>query len=256
MKPNTVVLLAAGLGARLRPLTATLPKALVSCAGWPLLSYDLAFARRALAPGGRIVVVAGYHEDLVAEFLELEAPDVRMVINPDFEKANILSVAAGVRALAPQDDFLLMNVDHIYPLAFADRFTAATGDVVCATDFDRTLVADDMKVALDGARRVIRISKKLTEFDCGYIGMTLVRPAGVAAWRESFTAVLAARPDNGVAEDVVQALADSGRPASICDLSGLGWLEVDTLADLEIAEEQLMADQDFLHRTWDPDPGR
>jgi choline kinase len=251
MKPNTVVLLAAGLGARLRPLTASLPKALVSCAGWPLLAYDIAFARRAVAPGGRIVVVAGYHEDLVKEFLELEGPDIEMVVNPDYEKANILSVAAGVGALQAGDDFLLMNVDHIYPLAFADRFTGTPGDVVCATDFDRPLGADDMKVALDGERRVVRISKKLTEWDCGYIGMTLVRPAGVAAWRECFESVLAARPDNGVAEEVVQALADTGRPAAICDLSGLGWLEVDTLAELETAEEQLMGDQDFLHRNWD-----
>lgn len=249
MKPNTVVLLAAGLGARLRPLTATVPKALVTCAGWPLLAYDLAFARQALAPGGRIVVVAGYHEDLVKEFLEIEAPDVEVAVNPDYEKANILSVAAGVRAI--EGDFLLMNVDHLYPLAFADRFTAAPGDVVCATDFDRPLGADDMKVALTRDRRVARISKKLAEFDCGYIGMTLVRPAGVAAWRECFEAVLTARPDTGVAEEVVQALADSGRPASICDLSGLGWLEVDTLAELETAEERLMNDQDFLRRTWE-----
>jgi choline kinase len=249
MKPNTVILLAAGLGARLRPLTVTVPKALVSCAGWPLLAYDIAFARRAVAPGGRIVVVGGYHEDLVKEFLEVEAPDVEMVVNPEYEKANILSVAAGVRAI--QGDFLLMNVDHIYPLAFADRFTATPGDVVCATDFDRKLGADDMKVALTPERRVARISKKLTQFDCGYIGMTLVRPEGVAAWREGFETVMATRPDTGVAEEVVQALADSGRPAAICDLSGLGWLEVDTLEELETAEEQLMEDPGFLNRTWD-----
>ncbi len=252
MKPNNVILLAAGLGARLRPLTATVPKALVSCAGWPLLAYDLAFARRAVAPGGRIVVVAGYREDLVREFLEVEAPDIEVASNPDFEKANILSVAAGVRALKEDDDFLLMNVDHIYPLAFADRFTATPGDVVCATDFDRPLGADDMKVALDGDRRVVRISKKLDQWNCGYIGMTLVRPEGAKAWRECFRTVLATRPENGVAEEVVQALADGGRPASICDLSGLGWLEIDTLQELEAAEERLMNEADFLTRNWEP----
>lgn len=248
MKPNTVILLAAGLGARLRPLTQKVPKALIQCAGWPLLAYDLAFARRAVRPGGRIVVVGGYLEDLVREFLELEAPDVELVINPDYEKANILSVKAGVRAVT--GDFLLMNVDHIYPLAFADRFTSTPGDVVCATDFDRPLGADDMKVGLDAQRRVVRISKKLAEWDCGYIGMTLVRPAGEAAWRECFERVLAERPDTGVAEEVVQALADTGRPASICDLSGLRWLEIDNLAELESAEEALMEDPDFLNRDW------
>ena len=179
MKPNNVILLAAGTGTRLRPLTETLPKALILCAGWPLLAYDLEFARRAVAPGGRIVVVTGYRDELVREYLELEAPDVEVAFNPDFEKANILSVAAGVRSV--DGDFLLMNVDHIYPWAFAERLTATPGDVVAATDFDRTLGADDMKVKLDATRHVAHISKKLSDFDCGYIGMTLVRPSGVAA---------------------------------------------------------------------------
>lgn len=246
MKPNNVILLAAGTGTRLRPLTETLPKALILCAGWPLLAYDLEFARRAVAPGGRIVVVTGYRDELVREYLELEAPDVEVAFNPDFEKANILSVAAGVRSV--DGDFLLMNVDHIYPWAFAERLTATPGDVVAATDFDRTLGADDMKVKLDATRHVAHISKKLADFDCGYIGMTLVRPTGLAAWRAAFEAVLAAHPDDGVAEMVVQHLADTGRPASICDLSGLRWLEIDTVPELTDAEAVLMGDPDLLKR--------
>jgi len=250
MKPNNVILLAAGTGSRLRPLTAHLPKALVQCAGWPLLAYDLEFARRMVADGGRVVVVAGYHEDLVREYLDLEAPWAEVVGNPDYEKANILSVAAGVRAV--DGDFLLMNVDHVYPWAFADRLAETPGDVVAATDFDRTLGADDMKVKLDADRRVARISKKLDDFDCGYIGMTLVRPSGAAAWRAAFEAVLAEHPEDGVAEMVVQRLADEGRPATIADLSGSRWLEIDTVAELTEAEAVLMNEQDFLKRGFGP----
>ncbi len=249
MKPKNILLLAAGTGSRLRPLTETIPKALVSCAGWPLLAYDLEFARRAVAPGGRVVVVAGYHEDLVHQYLEVEAPWADIVVNPNYEKANILSVAAGVQAI--DGDFLLMNVDHIYPWAFAERLTEAPGDVVAATDFDRTLCADDMKVKLDGDRHVARISKKLDDFDCGYIGMTLVRPAGVAAWHTAFEEILASHPEDGVAEMVVQRLADSGHPAAICDLSGLRWLEIDTLPELTDAESVLMDDPDLLRRGFD-----
>jgi choline kinase len=253
MKPNNVILLAAGTGSRLRPLTETMPKALVQCAGWPLLAYDLEFARRAVAPGGRVVVVAGYHEDLVRDYLEVEAPWAEVAVNPDFEKANILSVAAGVRAI--DGDFLLMNVDHIYPWAFAERLAETPGDVVAATDFDRSLGADDMKVKLDADRNVGRISKKLGDFDCGYIGMTLVRPAGLAAWLAAFEAVLADHPEDGVAEMVVQRLADTGRPAAICDLSGLRWLEIDTVPELNDAESVLMDDPELLRRGFDDPRG-
>ena len=248
-RPGNVVLLAAGLGARLRPLTVTVPKALVLCIGWPMLAYALEIAKRVVRPGGRITVVGGYKAELVREYLESDHPDVALVVNPEFEKANILSVAAGVRAV--EGGFLLMNVDHIYPFAFADRLTGTPGDVVAAVDHDRTLVADDMKVKLGPGRTVAGISKRLTEFDVGYIGMTLVRDSGAAAWREAFEAVLAERPDTGVAEDVLQRLADTGRPAATCDLSGLCWLEVDNLEDLENAEERLQDEPGFLHRTWE-----
>jgi len=247
-RPSAVILLAAGLGNRLRPLTESLPKALVSCGGWPLLAYDLEFARRALGPDGRLVVVTGHHRDLVEDYLAEAAPEAVTVHNPDFEKANILSVAAGLRAV--DGDFLLMNVDHIYPLAFADRLVQSEGGVVCAVDHDRVLGPDDMKVGLDARGRVARISKRLETWDLGYIGMTLVRPEGLADWRRCFDRLLAARPDTAVAEEVIQALADEGHPAEVCDLSGLAWLEVDTLEDLESAEDRLAECPDLIHRQW------
>jgi len=247
-RPSSVILLAAGLGNRLRPLTESLPKALVPCGGWPLLAYDLEFARRALAPGGRLVVVTGHHRELVEEYLAQAAPEAIPVHNPDYEKANLLSVAAGLREVT--HDFLLMNVDHIYPLAFADRLVQSHGDVVCAVDHDRPLGPDDMKVGLDPQGRVARISKRLPTWDLGYIGMTLVRPDRTAPVAECFDRLLSARPDSAVAEEVIQALADQGTPAEVCDLSGLSWLEVDTLEDLEAAEARLAECPDLIHRQW------
>ena len=58
-----VVLLAAGLGSRLGPLTRALPKALIQVAGRPLLLHALAFAER-LRPS-RIIVVGGFCFPLV-----------------------------------------------------------------------------------------------------------------------------------------------------------------------------------------------
>ncbi|NOZ01057.1 MAG: NTP transferase domain-containing protein [Deltaproteobacteria bacterium] len=114
MKPKNVVILAAGMGVRLRPITERIPKALVSCAGWPLLSYALEFAKRAVVEDGRIVVVTGFQAERVVAFLDEEAPGVIVAHNPEYEKANLISVAAGLERV--EDDFLLMNVDHVYPL--------------------------------------------------------------------------------------------------------------------------------------------
>jgi choline kinase len=250
MKPKNAVLLAAGMGVRLRPLTADLPKAMALCAGWPLLAYAADFARRVIGPDGRLVVVGGFRADRVRDWLEMEAPEAGFAENPDYTKGNLLSVAAGLKAIDTDGGFLLLNVDHIYPWAFADRLASAPGDVVAAVDFDRTLGPDDMKVGLDADRRVARISKQLADWDAGYIGMTLVRPAAAAAYRAAFEAVTRTRGDAAVAENVLAELADRGSPAAICDLSGLAWLEVDTLEDLQVAEVKLMDDPEFLKRSW------
>lgn len=258
-RPARVLILAAGMGMRLRPLTDGVPKALVSCAGWPLLSYAIRFAREVVAEDRRIVVVAGYRGEMVSGLLEAEAPDAVVAWNHEYQKGNLLSVVAGLSEMAgggrgagheTPGGFLLMNVDHVYPWAFAARIAGSPGRLVAAVDRDRRLGPDDMKVRLDGDGRVRAISKGLNHYDAGYIGMTLVRPEAEEAYREAVRETRGARGDAAVAEDVLQVLADWGEEVSTCDLSGLGWVEIDTLDELEAAEARLMGEEDFLSRTW------
>lgn len=247
-RPDTVLILAAGQGIRLRPLTESVPKALVHCAGWPLISYAVAFARAALGGTGSLVVVAGYHGELLAEALADEAPDAKIVWNRDYHKGNLLSVVAGLPYVGRS--LLVMNSDHIYPLSFAERFIAAPGAVVAAVDQDRLLGPDDMKVRLDGDGKIRKISKGLEEYDVGYIGMTLVRAEALDTYREAVKEAQRRLADAAVAEDVLQVLADWGFPVATCDLSGLGWLEIDTLEDLENAEVTLLEEEGFLEKVW------
>jgi len=235
IRPTSAIVLAAGMGLRLRPLPTTLPKAMVQCASRPLLEYAMEFARHVIGPNGRLVVVGGYEGERVREVMERKDRDAVYAHNPQYTKGNLLSVAAGLSAV--EGSFLLMNVDHIYPLAFGDRLLVAQGDVVAAVDFDRHLGDDDMKVKLDRARRIVAISKQLSQFDGGYIGMTMVREGGLGPYREALAATLARRGDAAVAEHVLQELADRGQPAQIADMSGMRWFEVDTPQELLMAEE-------------------
>lgn len=233
--------MAAGLGSRLGSLTKSLPKALIPVAGKPLLAYGLAFARL-LAPR-RIFVVGGFEFEKVKTTLQdlcaAAAADlpIELVRNDEFRRGNILSFQAARPHL--EGDFLLLNVDHIYRPAIAPLVVAGVTDVTGFVDTDRPLGDDDMKVLRNADGQIEQIAKTLSRWDCGYVGMTKV-PASA---RDRYLAeVDAAMAEDGLdihVERVLGRLARSAAAPHCRDISGHGWLEVDTPDERSHAEAQL-----------------
>ncbi len=227
-----VVLMAAGLGSRLGSLTKDLPKALIEISETPLVIHALRFAVR-LQPA-EVIIVGGFGYALLASVFDafrrapgpLSQVPMRLVENRDFRLGNILSLNAARPHL--DDDFVLLNVDHMYRPAIAPIVAKASPEVTAFIDTDRTLGADDMKVKRDPEGRVEAIAKTLTRFDCGYVGMTRVPRAALPRY---FSAVDAAMQEEGPkihVERVLARLAEAGQPPLCRDISGHGWLEVDT----------------------------
>lgn len=108
-----VMLLAAGFGTRLRPLTDTMPKPLVPVAGMPLIERVMTNARAEGAK--RFVANAHYRADqLLAHFGGL--------LKVNREDA-LLDTGGGIKAALPMlhsDPFFVMNTDAFWPLG-ADR---------------------------------------------------------------------------------------------------------------------------------------
>ncbi len=231
------VLLAAGLGSRLGSLTKDLPKALIQVGGKPLLAHALGFAA-ALRPS-RIVVVGGFCFPLVKEALAQFRGDlpVELVENQHVRDGNLVSLLTAKPLV--REGFLVMNVDHIYRPAIAQIVAPEVDRVTAFIDTDRTLGDDDMKVERDRAGRVVAIAKTLTRFDCGYVGMTRVPTAMLGRyWDEADRALT----EEGRAIHVERILARLARTpdAPACrDVSGHGWLEVDTPDERAAAERAL-----------------
>jgi choline kinase len=234
-----VVLLAAGLGSRLGTLTTELPKALVEVGGVPLVLRALAFAAR-LAPT-RVVVVGGFgFAQLEATLARAHPLPLTLVENGRFRDGNLLSLLAARPALA-EDDFLLLNVDHVYRPAIAELVRPPAADVTAFIDTDRRLGPDDMKVERDPTGRVRRIAKTLDQFDAGYVGMTRVPTAALGRYFAAADAVLAGDGPASHVERVLARLATTLQPPLCRDISGHGWLEVDTPDERTAAEEALGA---------------
>lgn len=231
------VLLAAGLGSRLGKLTETIPKALIPVSGVPLLAYAVKFAQRA---GAReIVVVGGFGYEQVAAEIAQRGLAVTLVRNEAFRDGNLISLMTARPRLAAGEEFLLMNIDHIYRPAIAEIAGRPATDITAFIDTDRTLGDDDMKVERDGAGRVRHIAKTLKTWDAGYVGMTKVPPAAAARYWATADAALAEEGRAIHVERILARLATTDAAPACRDISGHGWLEVDLPEERERAEEAL-----------------
>lgn len=117
----TAMIFAAGLGTRLKPLTDTIPKALVPVDGMPLLELQL---RRLKFFGFEEVVVNVHHfADKVIEFLKsCEGIGIEILVSD--ERDELLETGGGLMKASPlfseADDVLVMNVDVLSNINLAE----------------------------------------------------------------------------------------------------------------------------------------
>lgn len=111
--PEAAMIMAAGLGKRMRPLTATRPKPMVEVAGRPLI--DHALARLEEAGVARAVVNVHYLPGVIESHLKRRAAGPAIVLSD--ERAQLLETGGGlVRALPliDADPFLAVNSDNLW----------------------------------------------------------------------------------------------------------------------------------------------
>jgi len=231
------LILAAGKGTRLDDMTAKRPKAMVDLCGRPILDYVLDFLDHPEVD--EIAIVGGYRFNSIKKHVGSYAlKPVRLYYNPFFaSEGSIRTIMTAADFL--DSDLIVLNSDHIYPPAMLDAYISKQRGITIACDFDRTLVADDMKIKLDRDGLLTKIRKDLTVFDGGYIGSTFIPANMTTAYKEALRDSYEIYGKGSNAEAAVGHLAANGRKISIADLSGFGWLEVDTKEDLARAEKEI-----------------
>ena len=111
--PRTAMIMAAGLGKRMRPLTATTPKPLIPVGGKPLLDHVL--EKLAAAGVKKAVVNVHYLADAVEAHLATRAHGLEVAISD--ERSLLMETGGGLVQAAPlidSDPFIALNSDNLW----------------------------------------------------------------------------------------------------------------------------------------------
>ena len=126
-------ILAAGLGTRLRPLTDSLPKALVKVGDKPLVK--IAIDNLIHQGATRIVINIHHHADLLTNYLHKQQWDVELVISD--ERSMLLDTGGGLKKAAhlfsPNEPILIHNVDILSHINFHELFKHHTDSMNLVT---------------------------------------------------------------------------------------------------------------------------
>jgi choline kinase len=231
------LILSAGQGSRLLPLTENTPKCLLPIGGQSLIAWQL---QELIACGvDEIVVVVGFAADQVEAALaaaETGGVRIRTVFNPFYNVADNLASCWMARQEMAQD-FLILNGDTLFEAAVLRRvLTSPKAPVTITIDKKPAYDADDMKVELDG-ERLMAVGKQLPpERTHGEsIGMLLFRDQGPTLFTEMLESYM--RTPEGLKTWSLRAIDRLAKTGVVqaASIEGLAWGEVDFLPDLEAA---------------------
>jgi choline kinase len=239
--PMKAVILSAGQGSRLLPLTAERPKCLLLVGQKCLLERQIDILSQCGID--EIVVVVGFRASLVEELLaKLVRPGrvIRTVFNPFFKVADNLGSCWLIRHEMDRD-LLIVNGDTLFETAILRRLLASPPAFITVTiDRKDAYDADDMKVRLDGTR-LIDIGKTLppATVDGESIGLLLLRENGPQQFAEATDRAM--RTAAGIKSfylQVINQLAKNHRIETL-SIEGLAWGEVDYPIDLRRLERMV-----------------
>ena len=236
------VILSAGQGKRLLPLTEDCPKCILPIMGQTIIEWQI----DELAKCGieQVTVVLGYRADKVKDILHSRYGNQRVqtVYNAAYAVSDNL-VSCWTAHDEMNEDFVLLNGDTLFEGAVIKRLLETEDRPVTVVvsqkiEYD----SDDMKVELDGCR-LVKIGKDLLpdQVDAESIGMILFRDQGPIMFRDAIQNAL--RDPSSQTKWYLSVIDELARriPVMTCLINGLHWCEVDYQADLKQAEKVVTA---------------
>ncbi|UCH62842.1 MAG: phosphocholine cytidylyltransferase family protein [Fidelibacterota bacterium] len=231
-RPKQAIIVAAGVGSRLRPLTNDLPKSLIEVDGQSILRRSI---HQMIGHGIKdIAVVVGYRKEMIIEHIR-DFP-VTFFYNPFYKITNNM---ASLWFAAPfiKGDFIYSHSDIVYDVPLLTKLMEDRRENILLVE-KKECGAEEMKVQVeDGC--LVASSKEIPR----------ERSYGEWTGLARFSAVFGARLMEIISHLIEQGhqmaydtlafnrTVEQGSVIEIASFTGLNWIEIDSIDDLQQAHE-------------------
>jgi len=233
-----VIILAAGAGRRLYPLTKDKPKCLLELEkDFTILEHIVSNLPKQIK---EIMIVCGNGEkeiqNFVLEKLHKYNLPIQLVKNDFKFKENFYSLYLGLSKVEEGQDVIIINSDVVSDKSIFRDLLAADGSSL-VVDIRKELDEEDMKVQIENGY-IKKIGKNLDPKVCQgeYIGLAKISSKDIHSLKEALESMINNKIEDWY-ERAFQIMIDKGAKLGVVDTRNRVWCEVDTLEDLEKARK-------------------
>jgi L-glutamine-phosphate cytidylyltransferase len=230
------IILAAGKGSRLEPVSGESVKCLVSLGGVTLIERQFVYLRSAGI--SEIAVVVGFQAERIRRTC---GPDVEYIENPIFAETNSMYSLWLARHFF-RNGFVVLNSDvFFHPQLLTDLLTAKHEDAILVSWRNGTKYGDEeMKVKVRGGQ-LQDISKNMDPSEADGENV------GIAKFGATGADLLAKELENLIANGAMRSWAPRSfleftktRPLHVVGTRGYPWIEIDFPDDLRRAQDEIL----------------
>jgi choline kinase len=226
----TYIILAAGKGQNLYPLTLKYPKTSYKLDSDTTVLQRMVRSIRCYDRNAEIVVVIGYLADQVkAELLD---DNVRFVENPFYEVTNSISSLWFARDYLERENVTIVHGDVVFDDVLTEKYmTKPTNHPYVLVDSSAVTPGAYNAVTKDG--QVLVMSRKLDEYDAKYCCMAKLDAVSARLVKREIDNMISSNMYDQYFEDaLVQMIMFRDFELGCVDISGNRWSEVDSVNDL------------------------
>ena len=228
------LIVAAGLGTRLAPVTDDRPKSLVPVNGTPILMKQLDNLHRNGIHD--ITIISGYKADILEKTVHERYPAVNIVRNADYAATNNMYSAYLGRAAVENHKFLMMNADVFFDASVIAALMDFEAPNAIVTDIG--IYNDESMKVVEKDGRLTEISKAIAQQDALGVSIDVYKfypESGDAFFRKCAEYIEDKNELKLWSEVALNGILDEVE-FHACPVLGR-WFEIDDLKDLEAAEE-------------------